>query len=53
MGRDNNLSNQQKEDFEVIKRKYSNVLDIITYDDLLQRLRSTIHQLKNNEAIIS
>lgn len=53
MGRDNNLSNEQKEDFEVIKRKYSNVLDIITYDDLLQRLRSTIHQLQNNEAIIS
>lgn len=53
MGRDNNLSHQQKEDFEVIKRKYSNVLDIITYDDLLQRLRSTIHQLQNNEAIIS
>ena len=38
MGRDNNLSNDQKSDFEVIRRKYRNVVDIITYDDLLRRL---------------
>lgn len=31
MGRENNLSPSQKQDFEVIKRKYKNVLDIITY----------------------
>ena len=42
MGRDNNMSSAQKEDFEVIKRKYKNVMDIITYDDLLGRLRFTI-----------
>lgn len=38
MGRDKGLSDEQKNDFEVIRRKYRNVLDIITYDDLLRRL---------------
>lgn len=45
-GRENNLSPEQKSDFEVVKRKYKNVIDIITYDDLLQRLRFTIEQIK-------
>jgi hypothetical protein len=48
MGRENNLSPSQKQDFEVIKRKYKNVLDIITYDDLLGRIKFTIEQLKKN-----
>jgi hypothetical protein len=38
MGRDKGLTDDQKNDFEVIRRKYRNVLDIITYDDLLRRL---------------
>lgn len=38
MGRDNNLTEAQRRDFEVVKRKYKNVADIITYDDLLRRL---------------
>lgn len=42
MGRENELSEEQRQDFEVIKRKYKNVIDIITYDDLLWRLDSTI-----------
>lgn len=45
MGRDNNLSLEQKQDFEVIKRKYKNVIDILTYDDLISRLHFTIEQL--------
>jgi len=45
MGRENNLSGDQKNDFEVIKRKYKNVIDIITYDELLNRLRVKIEQL--------
>jgi glycerol-3-phosphate responsive antiterminator len=44
MGRDNNISKAQKDDFEVIKRKYKNIMDIITYDDLISRLRFTIDQ---------
>lgn len=46
MGRENNLSRIQREDFEVIKRKYKNIIDILTYDDLLNRLKFTIKQLK-------
>ncbi len=42
MGRENNMSDRQKEDFEIIKRKYKNVIDIITYDDLLNRLTTVI-----------
>jgi hypothetical protein len=45
MGRDNNLTAPQKDDFEVIKRKYKNVMDIITYDDLVNRLKVMISQL--------
>lgn len=47
MGRENNLSAEQKRDFEVVKRKYKNVADIITYDNLLDRLRYTIERLKS------
>ena len=40
-------------DFEVIKRQYSNVMDIITYDDLLRRLERIIaslqHRLTHNQ----
>ena len=35
----------QQLDFEVIKRKYANMMDIITYDDLLRRLTHTIAAL--------
>ncbi len=41
MGRDNNLEKQQLADFEIIKRKYKNIIDIFTYDDLLRRLEIT------------
>lgn len=47
MGRTNNYDYQQKEDLEIIRRKYKNVIDIISYDDLLQRLKTTIELLKN------
>ena len=46
MGRENNLSMEQKRDFEVVKRKYKNVVDIITYDSLIERLETTIKQMK-------
>lgn len=46
MGRENNLTSEQKSDFEIVKRKYKNVIDIITYDDLIERLRFTIQQIK-------
>lgn len=46
MGRENNLTIPQKKDFEIIKRKYSNIIDIITYDDLIKRLEVTIEKFK-------
>ncbi|WP_200576137.1 Shedu immune nuclease family protein [Paraburkholderia nemoris] len=39
------MTGSQLLDFEVIKRKYANMLDIITYDDLLRRLNNTIDAL--------
>jgi hypothetical protein len=46
MGREHTLNSNQRDDFEVIKRKYKNIIDIITYDDLLKRLRFIIEQLQ-------
>lgn len=43
------MTENQKLDFEIIKRKYTNMMDIITYDDLLRRLSRTISALKNQE----
>jgi len=42
MGRENELSDEQRQDFEVIRRKYKHVIDIITYDDLLRRIDSMV-----------
>jgi len=44
LGRSHNLTKDQKGDFEVIKRKYKNIIDIITYDDLIKRLEAIINQ---------
>ena len=48
MGRDENLTEAQRQDFEVVKRKYKSVIHIITYDALLRRLNFTIEQLRAN-----
>jgi hypothetical protein len=40
------LDQGQAFDLEVIKRKYMNMMDIITYDDLLRRLDNTIASLR-------
>ena len=42
IGRSNNFAKQEKEDFEIIRRKYKNVIDIITYDDLINRFETAI-----------
>jgi len=46
MGRENNLNAEQRLDFEVVKRKYKNVVDIITYDSLIYRLKRIIEQIQ-------
>lgn len=43
-GRSNNLTAQQLLDFELIKRKYANIVDILSYDDLLFRLAKLIEK---------
>ncbi|WP_284617530.1 Shedu immune nuclease family protein [Aquabacterium humicola] len=46
MGRDHDLTPDQKADFEVFRRQNKNIVDVITYDDLLRRLKRVIEQLK-------
>jgi hypothetical protein len=42
LGRDRDFADDQKFDFEIIKRKFANIIDIMTYDDLLRRLDNII-----------
>lgn len=49
-GRDSSLSEQEKFDFEFVRRAYSNVVDIISYDDLLRRLDNVIATLHTRVA---
>ena len=44
MGRATDWTQDQRTDFEVIRRKYRHVLEIMTYDDLLQRLNAIRNQ---------
>lgn len=48
MGRDNTLTDDQRTDFEVIRRKYRHVVEIMTYDDLLRRLKTIRDQFATN-----
>jgi hypothetical protein len=41
---------RQTFDLEVIRRKYANMMDIITYDDLLRRLDNTIEAMQLRSA---
>ncbi|WP_444455308.1 Shedu immune nuclease family protein [Rhodobacter capsulatus] len=48
------LDASQQLDLEIIKRKYANVIDILTYDDLLRRLNNIIaslHQRADAQAV--
>ena len=45
IGRSNDFNSQQKIDFELIKRQYKNIADIMTYDDVLQRINNIIMAL--------
>ena len=52
IGRSKHFNQQQSSDFELIKRQYKNIVDIFTYDDLLDRLKNIVAaldmQTKNN-----
>ena len=45
-GGSNEFNREQQKDFELIKRQYKHVADIMTYDDLAQRLQNIIASLK-------
>lgn len=45
LGRSNDFTPQQRSDFELIKRQYKHIADIMTYDDLLCRLKNIIDAL--------
>lgn len=44
------LDASQQLDLEIIKRKYANMIDILTYDDLLRRLDNIIASLRSRSA---
>lgn len=46
LGRSNNFDNLERKDFELIKRQYKHLADIMTYDDLLERLNNIINSLQ-------
>lgn len=48
MGRDTHFTSDQRTDFEVIRRKYRHVVEIMTYDDLLRRLQVICAQFESN-----
>lgn len=49
MGLDKDLTQDQRNDFEVIRRKYRHVLEIMTYDDMLRRLKVIRDQLESSK----
>ena len=45
LGRSKDFNSQQNMDFELIRRQYKHIAEIITYDDLLQRIDNIIAAL--------
>lgn len=45
MGRSKNFSLEEKLDLEVIKRQYKNIVDIMTYDELIERFENIIRHI--------
>jgi hypothetical protein len=46
------LDGTQQLDLEIIKRKYANMIDILTYDDLLRRLDNIIASLQRRSTAL-
>lgn len=46
IGRSKDFNEQQTRDFEIIKRQYKNIADIMTYDDLLKRINNIVFSLE-------
>lgn len=48
-GRSKEFNEQEMRDFELIKRQYKNIADIMTYDDLLMRVNNIAAALEQNK----
>lgn len=48
IGRANNFDHNKAFDFEIIRRKYANIIDIMTYDDIINRLNNIIERLQKS-----
>jgi len=46
MGRDRDMTSRQRHDFEVVRRHYKHIADIVTYDDLVRRLAAVLTKLR-------
>ena len=46
LGRSNLLNEEELNDFELIKRQFKNIAEIMTYDDLLQRVENILAQMQ-------
>lgn len=42
IGRTDDFDDEKRQDYEIIRRKYMNIVDIVSYDDLLARIDSVI-----------
>jgi hypothetical protein len=50
MGRDATFTSDRRTDFEVIRRKFRHIVEIMTYDDLLSRLKVIRAQFESSVA---
>jgi hypothetical protein len=48
-GSNKNFNTQQLSDFEIIKRKYAKIVDILTYEDLIGRLENIVKFIKTKK----
>lgn len=51
MGRETSLSEKQKHDLEIIKRKYKSIIDVLTYDELIARTKMMINKFDINPSL--
>lgn len=48
LGRSDKLTKEQKDDFELIRRQYKDIVEIMTYDDLINRIYNLVEKLKQD-----
>lgn len=48
-GRGNNMSELEKNDFEIVRKAHKDISDVITYDELITRLENTIMAFENKK----